>query len=181
MSEDTHAPSLSVATNGDLPLDAIEHAVSELITAADVLRRQEDGLRTELEKVRMQRQRLDRAVATLTGEPKVTKAKPKGKARGPYNKSPRTNGDGITNAAEGYPTVSEEKQSKVLAILESFGRPVKPGEITGHPDFDMAKSTTQNALAHLRARGLVRWAGSSGAGGGHLYAVWGEGESEDVS
>jgi hypothetical protein len=173
MSEVAH--SLGTA-NGDLPLDHLERTITELINTATALREREDVIRAELDKVREQRMRLDKAVNALTApkpEPKP-KGKPGPKLRA--DRQPGFVGDAITNAATGYPGVSEHKQAEVLRLLKTFDRPVSPRDITEHPEYNMAKSTTQNALAHLRARGLVRWAGKRGPG--HLYAAF---ESEDES
>ena len=170
--------------NGDLPLDTIERAVTDLIAAATKLHEQEDELRVKLAALREQRIRLDRAVSALTA-PKVDKsaseqAAVKGK-RGPYKTGggQRNQFDPtVTRAAKGYPSVSEAKQLVVLDALKAVGRPVGPGELSRESGLN--KSTVSNGLAHLRARGLVRWAGGSGTGG-HLYAPWNEGDTEDDS
>ena len=77
---------------------------------------------------------------------------------------------GVSNAAQGYPAVSSQRQQVVLDALVAVGKPASVTEITTEGGFN--KSTAQNALAHLRARGLVRWAGKKGSG--HLYAPYDE-------
>jgi hypothetical protein len=176
MSEVTH--SLGTA-NGDLPLDHLERTITELVTTATALREREDVIRAELDKVKEQRQRIDRAVNALTApkpEPKQYKSRKPGPKRA--DRQPGFVGDPVTNAAPNYPGVSEVKQDEVLRLLKSFGRPVAPRDIIEHPEYNMAKSTTQNALAHLRARGLVRWAGKS-QGGGHKYAAFESGDEDE--
>jgi hypothetical protein len=184
MSDDTPVTLDAIAANGDLPLDAIERAVSDLISAVTPLHAREDKLKAELAAVREQRSRIDRALNALTA-PKVDRSASEQaavkKTRGPGKKSgPRNQFDpAVTQAAKGYPSVSEAKQLVVLDALKAVGRPVGPGELS--KESGLNKSTVSNGLAHLRARGLVRWAGGSGQGRGHLYAPWNEGEVEDDS
>jgi CRP-like cAMP-binding protein len=172
MSEDTQQ-SLTATNNGDLPRDLIERTTADLISAADALRHEEEQLRAQLDGIRAQRTRLDKAVTALTAAPTERKAvKAKGK-RG------ATRGDAaVTRAADGYPGVSESYQQVVFEALKAIDKPVGPQELAASAG--LARSSVGNALAHLRARGLVRWAGKSGAGGGHHYALWLEGDTEDT-
>lgn len=185
MSDDTPVTLDASVANGDLPIDTIERAVTDLIAAATKLHEQEDDLKAKLNALREQRTRLDRAVTALTA-PKVDKAASEQAAvkrkRGPYNTTGKSRNQfdpTITQAAKGYPSVSEEKQLVVLEALKAVGRPVGPGDLA--KESGLNKSTVANGLAHLRARQLVRWAGGSGQGRGHLYAPWNEGDTEDDS
>jgi hypothetical protein len=174
---DDETPISADTVDLDSELDSdIEQAIADLVQAADTLRYREEQLRADLDRIRARRVRLDKAVSALTApapDRSVTERKTVKRKH-----TQRDTNFAVTHAAPNYPSVSESKQARVLEILTKIGRPAKPTEINGHPDFDMSRSTTQNALAHLRARGLVRWAGSSG-NSGHLYAPFDNGGPED--
>jgi hypothetical protein len=152
--------------NGTSP--SLGAAIAALTEHANMLRAEEDSLRAALDAVREQRGRLDRAVAALTA-PKRERTQP---TRGKVGSRP-------SQADTRYPAVGEAKQAAVLAALKTFDRPVPVSDLRDMPNLDMAGSTIGNALAHLRARGLVRWAGKT-KGGGHTYAAFEDGsEGED--
>jgi hypothetical protein len=163
--------------NGEAPINRIEQSVMFLMAQSSDLRERKEALSTELREVSDQLSQFDSAIRSLTREKKSYKSKAKAKAEQVKVKAARKgSGDPkVTQAAEGYPTVSEEKQSMVYDVLVSMGEPAVPSEIVAAGNLN--KSTVQNGLAHLRARGLVRWAGR-GKTGGHRYAPWNEGDTE---
>ena len=163
-------------TNGDLPTDVIERAVTDLVKAADETRAKRDALKAELDNLTDQLGRYDRAVKALTAPKRDMAAITQKRiaTMAAKKRGPRTTEPGVSNAAEGYPTVSSQKQQTVLDALVAIGHPVSPRELAEAGGFN--SSTTQNSLAHLRARGLVRWAGKKGSG--HLYAPWNDGDNE---
>lgn len=166
--------------NGDLPTDVIERAVTDLIAAAEETRAKRDALRAQLENLNDQLSRYDKAVKALTAPKRDTAAINEkrlatmaAKTRA-AKRSRGTSEPGVGNAAQGYPVVSSGRQQVVLDALVAIGHPASVTEITTKGGFN--KSTAQNALAHLRARGLVRWAGKKGSG--HLYAAYPDGTAE---
>jgi hypothetical protein len=174
-------------SNGDMPLDAIESARVTLTKAAANAAEQRDALKEAYDEAQALVARYERALRGLEPPaPKVPKAKAQRAAteqqkvrdarRGP-------NGDpSITQAASGYPAVSEAKQEQVLAVLRSMGEPGPVGAIVEAGAGEVSKGTVSSALAHLRARGLVRWSGKA-QGGGHKYAPydWTPGDLEAVA
>lgn len=163
-------------TNGDLPTDVIERAVTDLVKAADETRAKRDAVKAELDNLTDQLGRYDRAVKALTAPKRDTAAINEKRLAtiAAKKRGPRTSEPGVANAAQGYPTVSSQRQQLVLDALVAIGHPVSPRELSETGGFN--NSTVQNSLAHLRARGLVRWAGKKGSG--HLYAPWADGEAE---
>lgn len=162
-------------SNGDLPLDAIESARVTLTKAAAEAAEYRDRMKAAYDEAQSAVSRFERALKGLEPPapkaPKVPRAqseqdKVKANRRGSYN----TGGDkAITQAASGYPTVSDEKQQQVLAVLRRIGEPAAVKAIVDAGQGEVTKSTVSNGLAHLRARGLVRWSGKA-MGGGHKYA-----------
>ena len=169
-----------IGTNGDLPVDHIDEAVTTLIAASAELREYRDNLKVALDTANDRLVRYDRAISALT----KPKPEPKDRAKAEQQKVKqgklrRGAGDpSVTSAAEGYPSVSDDRQQKVLSIIKSFDHPVQTRDIMEHPDYDLANSTAQNALAHLRARGLIRFAGK-GPRGVNRYAAFPEGPEGD--
>lgn len=105
--------------------------------------------------------RLDRALQALTGTPKAKRKRV-------------VKGD--TDHAPGQPKVSMSKQDEVLAALESLDHPAgarEIGELIG-----MKRPTVTSALAHLRHRGLVRFAGKIGTA--NTFTAW-EQETPEVT
>ena len=160
----------STGTNGDLPTDVIERAVTDLMHAAEETRAKRDTLKGELDSLNDQLSRYDRAVKALTAPKRDTAAISEKRlaTMAAKKRGPKTSEPGVANAAQGYPVVSSERQQKVLDALIAIGEPVGVQQLAEAGDFN--KSTVQNALAHLRARNLVRWAGKKGSG--HLYAPY---------
>ena len=167
-------------SNGDMAPDHIAASVAYLIEQSrelrqerDQIRRARDVLSDQLKGVGVELGKYDKAIKSLTGVPQKA---PRAQSEQKKVKAARKGaGDrNITNAREGYPGVSEHKQQQVYDALRAIGRPVGVTELT--EEGNLPKSLTSNALAHLRARGLVRWAGSKGSG--HLYAIYGDGEEE---
>ena len=118
--------------NGDMPLDAIEAARVNLTQAAAEAAEYRDRLKLAYDEAQAIVTRFERALRGL--EPPAPKApsvprsvtersKVKANRRGPYG--PRaTNGDpAITQAADGYPSVSEAKQQQVLEVIRRMGHP----------------------------------------------------------
>lgn len=162
--------------NGDLPLDAIEEARVTLTKAAAEAAEYRDRMKAAYDEAQTAVSRFERALRGLEPpappKPKVPRGeteRAKVKARrGPYS----TNGDpAVTQAATGYPSVGEAKQEQVLAVIRRMGRPGAVGAIVTAGNGEVSKATVANALAHLRARGLVRWAGKA-QGGGHTYGLY---------
>lgn len=163
-----------IGTNGDLPADHIDEAVTTLLTASSELREYRDNLKLALDTANDRLGRYDKAISALT----KPKPEPKDRAKTEQRKvklGKQRKGAGdpsVTQAAEGYPSVSDERQQKVLSVLRSFDHPVRMNELRSHPDFDLADSTASNALAHLRARGLIRLGAK--AGNANTYAAYPE-------
>lgn len=154
--------------NGDLPTDDIDLAVSNLVSASAHLRERKEALRQELASVSDRLSRYDSAITALTRERKPAPPRAEGErtkvkqARGKRVAHNRNAADPEASAASGYPAVSVERQDKVLAVVKAIGHPAKLQEILNHPKYDLAQYTAGNALAHLRARGLIRYAGKTG-------------------
>lgn len=165
-----HEAEMVTGTNGDLPTDVIERAVTDLIAAADKTRAERDALKARLDALTDQLGRYDKAVKALTAPKRDMQAITAKRLATMNAKKPRarTSEPGVANAASGYPSVSSDRQQKVLDALIAIGEPVGVQQLAASGDFN--KSTVQNALAHLRARNLVRWAGKKGSG--HLYAPY---------
>jgi predicted transcriptional regulator len=164
--------------NGDMPPDHVAASVAYLIEQSRDLRERRDALRAErqaikdqLDAVGVELARYDKAVRALTGVPQnAPRAQTEQKKVKAHKQAQGTHP--IANAMKGYPGVSEAKQSEVYTALQSIGRPIGVSEFA--QESGLNKSMVSNALAHLRARGLVRWAGAKGSG--HLYAIFDEGD-----
>ena len=138
--------------NGNPPLAV--HAIEVLIAAAEEARAQRDTFKAAYDEANELCTRLDRAVQALTGTPKA--------------KRKRARMEGDTLHAPGQPKVSMSKQDEVLAALESLDHPAgarEIGELIG-----MKRPTVTSALAHLRHRGLIRFAGKIGTA--NTFTAW---------
>jgi hypothetical protein len=167
----THGTS---GSNGDMPLDAIESARVTLAKALADAAKQRDALKEALDEAQALVSRYERGLRGLEPPaPKVPKAKAQRAAteqRKVQNARRIGSGDPtITQADERYPSVSDEKQQAVLTVLRRLGEPSAVSAIVAAGEGEVTKSTVSNGLAHLRARGLVRWSGKA-QGGGHKYA-----------
>ena len=115
-----------IGTNGDLPLDHIEEAVTTLIAASAELREYRDNLKVALDTANDRLVRYDRAISALTKpkpEPKADRAKTEQRTV-KQGKLRRGAGDpSVTSAAEGYPGVSDDRQQKVLSIIQVIRSP----------------------------------------------------------
>jgi hypothetical protein len=171
--------------NGDMPPDHVAASVAFIIEQSrglrekrDTLRAQRQAIADELAVVAQELGRYDKAIKALTGVPmKAGRAQSEQKkVKAARTLSPKDGDRAITNARDGYPAVSEAKQQEVYNALKSLGRPASVGDLVA--ETEVARSLAGNALAHLRARGLVRWAGKQQGSSGHLYAIYEDGDTE---
>lgn len=156
------------ARNGELPADDIDVAVSTLINASAALREHRDTLKAALDAANERLTRYDRAITALTAPKRDRSHTERGTVKQRRLKGSQE--PGVNNAAKGYPIVSAERQQVVLDALAAVGEPISPSDLADR--IGVARSSAQAALAHLRARGLVRQAGVNGRK--RLYAVWTE-------
>jgi CRP-like cAMP-binding protein len=149
--------------NGGLPADDLDGAVHTLMTASADLRRRHHELTAELAQVKDRLGRYDSAIRALTRETKP--GRPRAEAeQETVKRTRRRKADPNSTAAEGYPAVSVERQDVILNALRAMPHPVSPSELAD--SLGMARSSVQNGLGHLRARGLIRWAGKGARGAG---------------
>ena len=146
-------------TNGNPSLATT--AVRALMAAAEEARAQRDTFKAAYDDANGLCTRLDRAVQVLTGAPKAKRKR-------------AVKGD--TDHAPGQPKVSMSKQDEVLAALESLDHPAGAREIGEL--IHMKRPTVTSALAHLRHRGLIRFAGKIGTA--NTFTAW-EQETPEVT
>jgi hypothetical protein len=159
-------------SNGDLPTDEVDEAVTVLVKAADAARAEYDALKAQLAVVSERVSRYDRAVRALTED----RSKYGNKKPGPKPKSQLKN-KGNADYAPGQPMVGQERLDAVLAAMQAIGHPAGTAEVSKATGFP--RQTIAASFAHLRHRGLARRAGTTDRGG-HLYAVWHEGDPRDT-
>lgn len=177
-----HATETATGLNGDLPSDLIEQTVTNLIAAADQARAKRDVLKEAYDEANDLCTRLDRAVRDLTAPKKEYKPRSAAehkKVRGAKGGTPKTQYDD-PNFAPGQPKVSLERQEQILEALKEMHTTAGSRELADATG--QSRQTVTSALAHLRHRGLIRFAGKkTGMGGGFLWAPWdGEGDPEDA-
>lgn len=161
--------------NGDMPLDAIEAARVGLTAAMAEAVEYRDRMKAAYDEAQSLVTRYERGLRGLEPPapkaPKVPRAE-REQAKVKANRPRGTHGDpAVSQAASGYPAVGEAKQTQVLEVIRRMGAPGAVSAIVEAGNGEVSKSTVSNALPHLRARGLVRWAGKA-QGGGHTYALY---------
>lgn len=164
----SHEATLVTGTNGDLPTDIIEESVVKLVAAADQARARRDALKAEYDSANDLCTRLDKAVKALT----APKPEPKDRSLTEHKKVKKAKGqDAHPDFAPGQPRVAVEKQGIILDALKSMNRSAgskEIGEATG-----LSRQTVTSGLAHLRHRGLIRYAGKKpGVGAGNMWAAF---------
>ena len=153
-------------TNGDLPTDIIEESVVRLVTAADQARSRRDAIKAEYDAASELCTRLDKAVKALT----APKAEHKDRSHAEHKKVKQAkSGPPDANFAPGQPRVALARQDVILQALKTLDHAAgskEIGEASG-----LSRQTVTSGLAHLRHRGLIRYAGKKpGVGAGNLWA-----------
>lgn len=150
--------------NGDSPIDLTE-VIASLTRASDIVRTHRDNLAESLAEANAELSRYARALTALTDTPK---REPVSVSRSTRRRR-QAREPGISDASPGYSPVSSARQQRVLEALKAAGVAISAKDLATRSG--ITKTTVQNALPHLRARQLVRLAGTTESGS-YLYATY---------